>query len=42
MGELFREIIKFLRLLGKVVFLLLEILGFLCKSMGFKKVGMLW
>lgn len=28
-----REIIKFLRFLGKVVFLLLEILGFLCKSM---------
>ncbi|XP_077899923.1 eukaryotic translation initiation factor 4 gamma 1 isoform X5 [Ictidomys tridecemlineatus] len=42
MGELFREITKPLRPLGKATSLLLEILGLLCKSMGPKKVGMLW
>lgn len=42
MGELFREITKPLRPLGKAASLLLEILGLLCKSMGPKKVGMLW
>ena len=41
MGELFREITKPLRPLGKAASLLLEILGLLCKSMGPKKVGML-
>nr|BAA02185.1 eukaryotic initiation factor 4 gamma [Homo sapiens] len=42
MGELFREITKPLRPLGKAASLLLEILGLLCKSMGPKKVGTLW
>nr|XP_045007036.1 eukaryotic translation initiation factor 4 gamma 1 isoform X5 [Jaculus jaculus] len=42
MGELFREITKPLRPMGKATSLLLEILGLLCKSMGPKKVGMLW
>eukprot|EP00071_Canis_lupus_P018785 XP_013965828.1 eukaryotic translation initiation factor 4 gamma 1 [Canis lupus familiaris] len=42
MGELFREITKPLRPLGKAASLLLEILGLLCKSMGPKKVGMMW
>ncbi|XP_025769364.1 eukaryotic translation initiation factor 4 gamma 1 [Puma concolor] len=42
MGELFREITKPLRPMGKAASLLLEILGLLCKSMGPKKVGMLW
>ncbi|XP_045706781.1 eukaryotic translation initiation factor 4 gamma 1 isoform X1 [Phyllostomus hastatus] len=42
MGELFREIIKPLRPLGKAASLLLEILRLLCKSMGPKKVGALW
>ncbi|XP_036303064.1 eukaryotic translation initiation factor 4 gamma 1 isoform X5 [Pipistrellus kuhlii] len=42
MGELFREITKPLRPLGKATSLLLEILGLLCKSMGPKKVGALW
>uniref|UniRef100_A0A671FVC4 Eukaryotic translation initiation factor 4 gamma 1 n=1 Tax=Rhinolophus ferrumequinum TaxID=59479 RepID=A0A671FVC4_RHIFE len=39
MGELFREITKPLRPLGKAASLLLEILGLLCKSVGPKKVG---
>ncbi|XP_037381101.1 eukaryotic translation initiation factor 4 gamma 1 isoform X1 [Talpa occidentalis] len=42
MGELFREITKPLKPLGKAASLLLEILGLLCKSLGPKKVGMLW
>ncbi|XP_016076042.1 PREDICTED: eukaryotic translation initiation factor 4 gamma 1 isoform X3 [Miniopterus natalensis] len=42
MGELFREITKPLRPLGKAASLLLEILGLLCKSMGPQKVGALW
>ncbi|XP_060028050.1 eukaryotic translation initiation factor 4 gamma 1 isoform X3 [Erinaceus europaeus] len=42
MGELFREITKPLRPLGKASSLLLEVLGLLCKSMGPKKVGTLW
>ncbi|XP_068829602.1 eukaryotic translation initiation factor 4 gamma 1 isoform X1 [Capricornis sumatraensis] len=42
MGELFREITKPLRPLGKAASLLLEILGLLCKSMGPKRVGTLW
>ncbi|ELW46901.1 Eukaryotic translation initiation factor 4 gamma 1 [Tupaia chinensis] len=42
MGELFREITKPLRPLGKATSLLLEILGLLCRSMGPKKVGTLW
>ncbi|XP_057594769.1 eukaryotic translation initiation factor 4 gamma 1 isoform X5 [Hippopotamus amphibius kiboko] len=42
MGELFREITKPLRPLGKAASLLLEILGLLCKRMGPKKVGTLW
>ncbi|XP_076973861.1 eukaryotic translation initiation factor 4 gamma 1 isoform X3 [Tamandua tetradactyla] len=42
MGELFREITKPLKPLGKAASLLLEILRLLCKSMGSKKVGMLW
>ncbi|XP_006869839.1 PREDICTED: eukaryotic translation initiation factor 4 gamma 1 isoform X3 [Chrysochloris asiatica] len=42
MGELFREITRPLRPLGKAASLLLEILGLLCKSMGSKKVGTLW
>uniref|UniRef100_A0A8D2AJD8 Eukaryotic translation initiation factor 4 gamma 1 n=1 Tax=Sus scrofa TaxID=9823 RepID=A0A8D2AJD8_PIG len=42
MGELFREITKPFRPLGKAASLLLEILGLLCKSMGPKKVGSLW
>ncbi|XP_037695100.1 eukaryotic translation initiation factor 4 gamma 1 isoform X2 [Choloepus didactylus] len=42
MGELFRETAKPLRPLGKAASLLLEILGLLCKSMGSKKVGMMW
>ncbi|KAM4877901.1 LOW QUALITY PROTEIN: eukaryotic translation initiation factor 4 gamma 1-like [Thomomys bottae] len=42
MGELFREITKSLRPMGKASSLLLEILGLLCKSMGPKKVGMQW
>ncbi|XP_046318531.1 eukaryotic translation initiation factor 4 gamma 1 isoform X5 [Marmota monax] len=42
MGELFREITKPLRPLGKATSLLIEILGLLCKSMGPKKIGMLW
>ncbi|XP_011380612.1 eukaryotic translation initiation factor 4 gamma 1 isoform X2 [Pteropus vampyrus] len=42
MGELFREITKPLRPLGKATCLLLEILGLLCKNMGPKKVGALW
>ncbi|XP_004577797.2 eukaryotic translation initiation factor 4 gamma 1 isoform X2 [Ochotona princeps] len=42
MGELFREITKNLRPLGKAASLLLEILRLLCKSMGPKKVGILW
>ncbi|KAM4871668.1 LOW QUALITY PROTEIN: eukaryotic translation initiation factor 4 gamma 1-like, partial [Thomomys bottae] len=42
MGELFREITKPLRPMGKASSLLLEILGLLCKSMGPKKVGMQW
>ncbi|KAM6224598.1 eukaryotic translation initiation factor 4 gamma 1 [Rhynchocyon petersi] len=42
MGELFREITKPLRPLGKAASLLVEILGLLCRSMGPKKVGTLW
>lgn len=42
MGELFREITKPLRPLGKAACLLLEILRLLCKNMGPKKVGALW
>ncbi|XP_054981735.1 eukaryotic translation initiation factor 4 gamma 1 isoform X1 [Sorex araneus] len=42
MGELFREITKPLRPLGKAAPLLLEVLGLLCKSSGPKKVGTLW
>ncbi|XP_064135013.1 eukaryotic translation initiation factor 4 gamma 1 isoform X1 [Loxodonta africana] len=42
MVELFREITKPLRPLGKAAALLVEILGLLCKSMGPKKVGTLW
>lgn len=38
----YREITKPLRPMGKATSLLLEILGLLCKSMGPKKVGMLW
>ncbi|KFO31553.1 Eukaryotic translation initiation factor 4 gamma 1 [Fukomys damarensis] len=41
-GELFREITKPWRPSGKAASLLLEIVGLLCKSMGPKKVGMLW
>uniref|UniRef100_A0A8C6R261 Eukaryotic translation initiation factor 4 gamma 1 n=1 Tax=Nannospalax galili TaxID=1026970 RepID=A0A8C6R261_NANGA len=42
MGDLFREITKPLRPMGKAASLLLEILGLLCKSMSPQKVGMLW
>lgn len=42
MGELFREITKPLRPMGKAAPLLLEILGLLCRTMGPKKVGTLW
>ncbi|XP_031823954.1 eukaryotic translation initiation factor 4 gamma 1 isoform X7 [Sarcophilus harrisii] len=42
MGEFFREISKPLKPLGKASPLLLEILGLLCKSVGHKKVGVLW
>lgn len=42
MGELFKEITRPLRPLGKAASLLLEILGCLCKNMGPKKVGALW
>ncbi|KAM9224288.1 eukaryotic translation initiation factor 4 gamma 1 isoform 2-T3 [Dugong dugon] len=41
-GELFREITKPLRPLGKAACLLVEILRLLCKSLGPKKVGTLW
>ncbi|XP_029418500.1 eukaryotic translation initiation factor 4 gamma 1 isoform X12 [Nannospalax galili] len=42
MGDLFREITKPLRPMGKAASLLLEILGLLCKSMSPQKVGLLW
>ncbi|XP_030073011.1 eukaryotic translation initiation factor 4 gamma 1 isoform X2 [Microcaecilia unicolor] len=42
MGELFRELSKPLIPLGKASFLLLEILGLLCKGMSHKKAGSLW
>ncbi|XP_004713491.1 eukaryotic translation initiation factor 4 gamma 1 isoform X3 [Echinops telfairi] len=42
MGELFREVTKPLKPLGKAASLLVEILGLLCKSRGPQKVGALW